>query len=522
MRGCQSQPRMTHGRRDFRLLEEQVAAHCVPVSSIQTRETLMRCALLCLCLLAGAAQAVQFSPAATTDDINNPHKGFMLWGSTWSQGASDNFYGASIYHVYVPWREVETADQVFDWAGFEQRHLQPILADDADATFVLRLVADYPDSVGTGLSFYYSGGQPERDYPAFLEQPPLNIAATDYTSCDGDGPGRTPDWNSPAFINQAVQLVQALAQRYHGDARISAVQVGLLGLWGEWHQSGCDARAPGAAVKRAVRDAYTAAFPRARLQTRYARDPDVADARFGFHEDYFPSFTANCLYGFPLCDASGDWNLEYGLANVVPAARNNWRFNPLSGESPLASQQNTWVNDTDDVITVLRNYHFSFLGPAGKHEQAGFATPLARIKRALGYDLSIVRFTLADPQNQDSALAWRLELANRGSAPVYHPVQTRLELLDGAGVVRALTILGADLQQAEPGATTAYRGKVVWRLLPAGSYTLRLVLVDGAAGRPGIILQNTPRDAAAAGVRLGSITLGGTGDRIFADGLQVF
>ena len=480
-------------------------------------------AALALLLCSAAAAALEFTPASTSDDIDNPHKGYMLWGTTWAQGGADNHYGASIYHVYVPWRELETADQVFDWAGFEQRHLQPILADDPKATFVLRLVADYPNSVGTGLSFHYTGGQPERDYPLFLEQPPLNIAGFDYASCDGDGPGRTPDWNAPAFATQSVQLVQALAQRYDADPRITAIQVGLLGLWGEWHQSGCDARAPGNAIKVAVRDAYTQAFATARLQTRYARSPDVVGADFAFHEDYFPSFTANCIYGFPLCDASGDWSLEYGLANVVPAARQNWRLNPVSGESPTASQQNTWTGDTDDVITVLRNYHFSFLGPAGKHEQPGFATPLARIERALGYDLSVDRFVLGDPVAQGASLPWRLELANRGSAPVYHATQARLELLDAGNVVRATTPLAITLDTAEPGASSTWRGRLQWSGLAAGSYTVRLVVADAATGRPGIVLQNTPRDAGAAGVRLGSITLAaGAGDRIFADAFSQF
>lgn len=475
--------------------------------------------ILCLLasLLASGASAIDFTPTATSDDIDNPHKGYMLWGTTWAQGGAENYYGASIYHVYVPWREVETADQVFDWAGFEQRHLQPILADDPEATFVLRLVADYPDGVGSGLSHFYTGGQLERDYPLFLEQAPLNIPGVDYASCDGDGPGRTPAWNHPQFANQAVQLVQALGQRYDGDARITAVQVGLLGLWGEWHQSGCEANAPGNAVKLAVRQAYASAFTRTRLQTRYARDPDVVNADFGFHEDYFPSFTANCIYGFPLCNASGDWNLEYGFANVVPAARGNWRFNPVSGESPLASQQNSWTSDTDDVITVLRNYHFSFLGPAGKHEQAGFGVPLARIKRALGYDLSVARFSLGDPVNQGSSLPWRLELANRGSAPAYHAVQGQLELLDAGNTVRTTAPLALDLRKAEPGATTVYRGRLLLNGITPGSYTVRLSIADAVAGRPGIVLQNTPRDSGAAGVRLGTIVLGATGDRIFAD-----
>ncbi|UXI70066.1 DUF4832 domain-containing protein [Tahibacter amnicola] len=465
------------------------------------------------------AMATQYTPPVTQDDLDNPHKGFMLWGTTWSQGGAENHYGASIYHVYVPWRELETADQVFDWAGFEQRHLQPILNDDPQATFVLRPVADYPDSVGTGLSFYYTGGQPERDYPLFLEQPPLNIPAFDYTSCDGDGPGRTPDWNNAAFATQARQLIVALGQRYNGDPRITAIQVGLLGLWGEWHQTGCPTPEPNDAVKRLVRDAYVTAFPQTRLQTRYARDPDAVGVNFGFHEDYFPSFTANCTFGFPSCDDSGDWNLEYGLAHVVPAARQNWKENPVSGESPFTAQKNAWVNDTADILTVIRNYHFSFLGPAGKHEEAGFATPLNSIKRTLGYDFAVNRLVIPDVLAAGMPLAFTLEVTNRGAAPVYHGFAPQLHFVDGGGVTRGTVSLTGDLRTVLPGSTTTFTGQFSLPAIAPGSYSLRINLGATAAGQRAITLQNSPRDTSGR-VTLGTVTVQAAPDRIFASGFE--
>ena len=470
--------------------------------------------------LAFAAHAATYAPTPTEDDLNNPHKGFMLWGTTWGPGDEEgNYYGASVYHIYVPWREVETADQTFAWAAFETNHFAPILAVDPQATFVLRLVADYPDGVGTGLAVHYTGGQNERDYPLFLEQPPLNIAGTDYAACDGDGPGRAPNWNAAAFRTQAVQLIQAFAARYDNDPRITAIQVGLLGLWGEWHQTGCEALEPGVDIKRAVRDAYAQSFTHARLQTRYPRDPDAVGVAFGFHEDYFPSFTASCIYGFPACDDDGDWNMEYGYANVVPAARDNWKVNPVSGESPTTVQKNAWTNDTADILTVLGLYHFSLLGPAGKHEEAGHAAALAPIKRKLGYDLSLAALTVPDTLTQQSSLAWRLDLANRGSAPPYHGFEPRLQWLAAGGAVAASVPLVADLRGALPGATTRYAGRFVLSGLAPGSYALRLAVASTSAGRNGITLQNAPRDGAGS-VMLGNVTVGGIGDAIFADGYQ--
>lgn len=78
--------------------------------------------------MAGGAFAATYSPPATTNDLNNPHKGFILWGTDFAAGAPANYYGATIFHIYMPWREIEVADEVFDWGRFEINHLLPILA----------------------------------------------------------------------------------------------------------------------------------------------------------------------------------------------------------------------------------------------------------------------------------------------------------------------------------------------------------------------------------------------------------
>lgn len=448
--------------------------------------------------LAGAtcAAAASFSPAPTTNDLNNPHKGFMLWGTDFAAGAPNNFYGATLFHIYVPWREIETADEVFEWGRFETNHLLPILAVYSNATFVLRPVADYPDGPASGISLFYSGGEVNRDFPAFLTNAPLNIPAYPYASCDGDGPGITPDWNHPAMITQLVQFVQAFAQRYDGDPRITAVQVGLLGLWGEWHQSGCDTRAPSNAVKIALREAYKTAFTNTPLQTRYPRNPDSIGAPFGFHEDYFPSFTAPCVYGFPLCDASGDWNLSWCYQNVNPAAATNWTIHPISGESPMASQKRAWTSDFDDVMTVLRDYHFSFLGPAGAHEVNGRQAKLNPMKRLLGYNYHLVRVDWPETNAIGQPIPVTLALTNSGAAPCYHPFKIEVALcVTNTDAPLARFALTNDLRRLRPGLLVEWTAQINPSNLPPGVYSLRVGILDPRTGEPGVRIQSSGEDA---------------------------
>jgi hypothetical protein len=464
------------------------------------------------------SMAADFNPVASDDVLSNPHRGFMLWGSNVLSdgGLPDNYHGAEIYHVYLPWRLAESSDQVFEWDYVEQTFINPITNEDPKATVVLRLVADYPDGPGSGLNDHYIGGDPNRDYPLFLEQAPLNIARNVYTDCDGDGPGIAPDWNNPEFINQANQLIQAFGQHFDGDPRITAIQVGLLGLWGEWHQSGCTNLAPGNAVKNALKNAYDAAFMLTPLQTRYARDPDVVGVSFGFHEDYFPSFTAQCIYGFPLCSDSGDWNLEYGLAHVVPAARDNWQVNPISGESPLGSQKNAWVNDEADITTVINNYHFSFLGPAGKHEESGNAAVMNRLTNQLGYRIQLnqisIDSTLSEPLNAVS-----VSLSNVGSAPVYHGYQLAIDWVNQSNQTMATWIFDSHLSELLPNSPTIFNQQFA-QLPENGIYSIRAYGKPINSSARQLTFANGNRDASSR-VIIGDVQVM-LEDLIFADSFE--
>ncbi|MGJ8663004.1 MAG: DUF4832 domain-containing protein [Marinicella sp.] len=473
--------------------------------------------ILCFLFIQTAGAAV-FNPAPTQDVLDNPHRGFMLWGSNVlaDGGLPDNLHEANIYHAYLPWRMVETADQVFAWAEVEQTYITPIINDHPDATLVLRLVADYPDGPGSGLDSHYTGGDNNRDYPLFLEQPPYNITGHSYTSCNGDGPGIAPDWNDPEFINQAQELITAFGLYFDGDPRITAIQVGLIGLWGEWHQSGCESIAPEALVKNALKNSYDNAFMQTPLQTRYARDPDVLGVEFGFHEDYFPSFTANCIYGFPQCDDSGDWNLEYGLTNIVPVARNNWQVSPISGESPLSSQKNTWINDEADVTTVLNDYHFSFLGPAGKHEEPGNDAAMDRIANQLGYRFQVDDLTIDNPITTGSATI-QANLSNVGSAPVYIPYHLAIDWVDDSNNIVATWSFDDDLSTLLPDTSLTLEQNFVINL-SNNTYTIRLYLSPVNPAGKNIILANQNRDESGR-VIIGGITVN-VSDLIFADGFD--
>lgn len=463
--------------------------------------------LVLMCFFINGNAAI-FAPESSDDVLSTPHRGFMVWGTgegIYPDSLTPKYYGETIYHIYLPWRLVEPNDQQFDWQTIEKHYLEPISRLHPEATFVLRLVADYPDGENSEINHWYTDGDESRDYPLFLEQPPLSIPRKGYISCDGDGPGVALDWNHPNFAIQAEELITALAKKFDGDARITTIQLGLLGMWGEWHQSGCENFAPKAEIKQKIVDAYKAHFKVTPLQMRYA-SPQAKQTNFGFHEDFFPSFTSNCDKGLPRCNDSGDWNLEYGFTHVVPDARDNWKVSPISGESPLADQKNTWINsEAYKIVQIIQDYHFSFLGPAGKHQEAGHEFGLNYLQNQLGYRFQLNNLQLPSVIKQEQ-VAIDATLEQVGSAPSYFPTTLMIDWLDQTGTVVKTTAFSENLQSLLP-AQTRTLSETHTLGLADGIYELRayLLMQQPVSGKP-IALANKGRDIANRLV-LGKVTV---------------
>lgn len=479
-----------------------------------------------LMLLAGPVTAAMVQPPELGGDLVNPHRGLMLWGTDFAFGAPQNHYGARIFHVYVPWREVEPEAGVYAWAQLEQNHLLPILSAYPDATFVLRMLADYPDGPSSNLHVYYDrDGQgaviePHRDFPAYLLAPPLSLSALPYSSggtCGLYGSGVMLPWNEPALIERMELLIAAFGEQFDGDPRITAVQFGLIGYWGEWHTHGCSIHPLGTGVRSRLAQAFIAAFPGTPLQTRYAREPDATDT-VGFHEDYFPSFTIRCSEypTVPLCSDSGTHNLDEGFRRV-PGMAQYWRQHSIGGESPMTEQKQFWHSSPALVADILRQYHFSMLGPAGGHQSPGQQAAITTITRALGYRFVVERARWSGQVSNSAPLFFELALRNRGSAPLYHPFPLRLIWLDPVlPDVVAISLLSWDLRTVDAdGDETSWSAMVeVPAGLPPGQY--RLALLAETAGRR-LRFANVGLDAAGR-LPLGLVRV--LGDLLFADDFE--
>src|SRR5262249_48355536 len=145
------------------------------------------------------------------------------------------------------WREIEPQDGKIDFP-----HLDSLVAHSQSAgqRFAFRIMC-------TGSSEYM-------DTPGWLKA--KGCKGIDYES---EGVRHwVPVFEDPLFRKAHFRLIRELGKRYGGDPRLDLVDIGSVGLWGEWHMSGTKDLATGKEValptpetRREIIDAWRTAFP---------------------------------------------------------------------------------------------------------------------------------------------------------------------------------------------------------------------------------------------------------------------
>jgi len=212
---------------------------------------------------------------------NNPLKGFMT-SYLWGEPAND--FPDQMEFVYIPMADVWGPDG----ATFESS-LEPLLAGAANRGhhLVLRIYVDYPKKT-PGLPPHLVDVVPCQPY-------------TDH------GGGCSPDYDHPALVSAMVDLMTALGDQYDGDPRLGALQVGLLGFWGEWHTWPHVDWFPSAETQEALLTAVVNAFPKTQVQLR---EPKLNSSTLplGYHDDSFAHSTLGDIAWFfwPKVITAGD------------------------------------------------------------------------------------------------------------------------------------------------------------------------------------------------------------------------
>lgn len=312
------------------------------------------------------------------------------------------------------------------------------------------------------------------------------------------------DYESPAFNQRLLALIAKLGRAWDEDPRIYAVQMGLIGFWGEHHTPG-----PTAEQRHLLAEAFRRAFRHKPVLVRMPLQ-EFAEAGFGIYYDTFATLsrepeTPGAQKDFPSL-AHTEYPDLWKRAPIEGEVEYNWQQ-----QRPTAKPENTFGRTPDETMTnpryrqymigKIRRYHASYLGWIANFDpnQPDVVEGAGEIQKALGYRFVLERFDYTPRVAPGGALALRFSVRNTGSAPFYldWPVAVALLDKDSHRPVWQTTLQKADLRQWLPGehwdetkaayTSPAARHEVAESVilpttLPAGEYLVALAILDRQGG----------------------------------------
>jgi hypothetical protein len=426
-----------------------------------------------------SAAIITVTPAAlplSDPELVNPLRGFYRW---YGSEAIPQPALARDHYARYGWRELEPVRGQYDFSAIE-RALDE--AKQGGAKFAFRVMAvneftspvEVPDYLGTE-----AGGA--------------------WCSFDGKSVW-VPAWDSPAFVARARALTEALGARFDGDPRLGYYDLGLYGHWGEWHTGGLCTPGASSATKRALVDMQLDAFAHSRVLMNSGGTEVEAftyalgrSRRIGVRVD-------------SLCNPWFDQQFTDAPAKLA-AMRDRWQTAPVVAE--FYSRNPTEIALCDQQI---QRWHVAAVGN-GNLEWARYSADqqaaLTEMGKHAGYRFVLNELTYPAIVQTNTPFTITSQWSNVGVTAAYEPVEVTFELRPkGQTSVIWSGASQLDLERLLPTSTPLAVSDSVRLLgrIPAGEYTLSLVVRDPTGYRPPLALAVVGRDATGQYV-LGTITV---------------
>jgi hypothetical protein len=364
----------------------------------------------------------------------------------------------------------------FDWTPLES---ELDSAASQGRQFIPRFYVDFP-GLPSGI-------------PQFLVDAGLQVHTWTNFSNDPFPPAvcNTPDYGNPLLRTALTNFIAAMGARYDRDPRLAYVPMGLLGLWGEWHNSPRNELFASKTVQTEVMNAYNAAFKYTRILARYpAGNSDFtyaanASRNLGYHDDSFA--WATMYTGRP--EDSWFFQARLQTAGVV----DKWRGHPMGGEVRPEVWHCLWDDPTcapagQEFTRCATNIHATWLANHGVFQNTLQGEPLQRAlagARLLGYEFH-VPWVAADEAFAGASLRVSWAMTNSGIAPFYYDWPLELGAVTTNKTLAASWPTSLKLIAIQPGAAERVMEYRIANLnLPAGNYFLALRAIHPLAnGKP--------------------------------------
>lgn len=301
---------------------------------------------------------------------------------------------------------------------------------------------------------------------------------------EGEGQLWVPDFEDPMFEEAHFRLIEELGKRYDGHSDLDHVDIGSVGLWGEWHMSGTGVEMPPLASRLAIIDAYREAFPNTPKVMLIGEGEGMVHAT-----SQGCGWRADCLGdmgGF-----SSNWShMENMYPQQIEATGSSevWQRAPVAWETCWDMRK--WVKEGWDVRAIYDyalSYHASYVNNKSAPIPEGTRSEVERLLRKLGYRLVLRQLDHDAEAKAGESLRVKMEWENVGVAPPYRDYRLAFRLTGPSGKATRLAT-ETSIKGWLPGSREVEETLALPGDLEAGEHGLALAVVDAKTGEPAVRL----------------------------------
>ncbi len=419
--------------------------------------------------LMSAEERIRVEPREIEDLLANPAMGWQTFHRTADSDPALEGLPSSVAYYRFYWKDVEPEPGKPDFAEFDD-----LLAKcrAAGQKLAFRIMV-----AGTGRADHHS--------PLWLKE--MGVPGYEYTYRVGGPTVWTPDLDDPTALDIHLRTIRMFGERYDGHPDLCLVDIGSVGLWGEWHFSstkrvdtGDRVPVPKPEVRKQIIDTYRESFKKTPLVMLIG---DTIGMKHAISQG--AGWRADCLGdmgGF-----SPTWNhMKYYPEQLERCeALEAWKRAPVAFESCWDARK--WVNedwDVDSIFDWALEVHVSYMNNKSAPLPEGIRDKVENFIRKMGY--RFVLRSLEHPAEVSAGGEFPVEMTweNVGVAPCYADYEVALGLADADGQRVWTDTSGESIRSWLPGETQLALEATLPAELASGTYALQVAIVDPETGEP--------------------------------------